>query len=200
MCDRVEEVISEYKQPAIIERFLSGREFTIGVLGNYPWQEILPIVEIDHIQLPKEACPIYSYEAKWIWDIPENPLKIFKCPADISENLRILIEELVKITCKILRIRDWCRIDVRLDEKGTPNILEVNPLPGILPNPDDNSCLPKAARIAGYSYSELIHRVVDEALIRYKLRKVGTSIKGHKDDRKKQYVYYNRLQRIQRTL
>ncbi|HEY5219532.1 MAG TPA: hypothetical protein VIJ16_06975, partial [Gemmatimonadaceae bacterium] len=52
--------------------------------------------------------------------------------------------------------RDWSRIDVRLDAAGIPNIIEVNPLPGILPDPADNSCLPKAARAAGLSYNQLI--------------------------------------------
>lgn len=165
--ERVEDVVAVYKQPAIIERFLSGREFTVGVLGNYPHHEILPIVEIDHSQLPDGAAPIYSYEAKWIWDTPDKPLEIFRCPAELSPELKRKVETVVTRTCAVLRIRDWCRIDVRLDEKGEPNILEVNPLPGILPNPEDNSCLPKAARTAGYSYSDLIHRVVEEAAKRY---------------------------------
>jgi D-alanine-D-alanine ligase len=168
---RVREVTSLYKEPVIVERFLSGREFTVGVLGNHPRWEVLPIVEINHNLLPEGANPIYSYEAKWIWDTPEQPLEIFQCPANISAGLRASIEELVKRTCTILRIRDWCRIDVRLDENGVPNILEVNPLPGILPNPEENSCLPKAARTAGYSYSELIHRVVDEAVLRLGLER-----------------------------
>jgi D-alanine-D-alanine ligase len=79
------------------------------------------------------------------------------------------MRQVVTRTCEVLRIRDWCRIDVRLDDKDEPNILEVNPLPGILPNPDDNAGLPKAARTAGYSYSALINRVVDEAAARYGL-------------------------------
>jgi D-alanine-D-alanine ligase len=168
--ERVAEITGVYKEPVIVERFLSGREFTVGVLGNYPNHEILPIVEIDHSQLPAGAAPIYSYEAKWIWDTPDNPLDIFKCPADLTPELQGKIAHIVTRTCGILRIRDWCRIDVRLDEKGEPNILEVNPLPGVLPNPEDNSCLPKAARTAGYSYADLIHRVVDEASKRWGLR------------------------------
>jgi D-alanine-D-alanine ligase len=168
--ERVEEVVALYKQPAIVERFLGGREFTVGILGNYPQHEILPIVEIDHEQLPAGSSPIYSYEAKWIWDTPDRPLEIFQCPADLSAELKRKIEHVVTRTCAVLRIHDWCRIDVRLDDKEEPNILEVNPLPGILPNPEDNSCLPKAARTAGYSYSDLIHRVVDEAAKRYGLR------------------------------
>jgi D-alanine-D-alanine ligase len=165
--NKIEEIWRLYDQPAIIEKFLTGREFTVGVLGNYPDLEILPVVEIDHSQLPEGAKPIYSYEAKWVWDRPERPLEIFKCPADISPGLKNQIEKIITATCRILRIRDWARIDVRLDEEGQPNILEVNPLPGILPNPEDNSCLPKAARAAGYSYDQLINRVVLEACKRY---------------------------------
>jgi D-alanine-D-alanine ligase len=168
--ERVEEIVATYRQPAIVERFLAGREFTVGVLGNAPSYEILPIVEIDHGSLPAGAAPIYSYEAKWLWDTPEKPLDIFKCPAPIPAVLAAKIENVVARTCAVLRIRDWARIDVRLDDKGEPNILEVNPLPGILPNPEENSCLPKAARTAGYSYSDLIHRVVEEASKRYGLR------------------------------
>lgn len=163
----VGEVLSAYRQPVIIERFLPGREFTVGVLGTFPDLEILPIVEIDHSKLPAGATPIYSYEAKWIWDVPDKPLEIFQCPARITDLLRLEINQLVARTCKVLRIKDWARIDVRLDEQGVAHILEVNPLPGILPNPEDNSCLPKAARTAGYSYSQLMHRVVDSAKTRY---------------------------------
>jgi len=168
--ERASEISARYAQPVIVEKFLSGREFTVGLLGNPPRYEVLPIVEIDHGLLPRGANPIYSYEAKWIWDTPENPLPIFRCPADISAALEKKIRDVVERTCRLLRVRDWCRVDVRLDEKGEPNILEVNPLPGILPNPEENSCLPKAARTAGYTYSGLIHRVVEEAARRWGIR------------------------------
>ncbi len=166
LVDRVSEIVSTYRQPVIMERFLPGREFTVGVLGNAPDYEILPIVEIDHSELPEGAEPIYSYEAKWIWDTPDKPLEMFKCPAPIEDGLKKKIGTIVGRACAILRIKDWCRVDVRLDEAGEPNIIELNPLPGILPNPEENSCLPKAARTAGYSYAELINRVVDEAAAR----------------------------------
>jgi len=168
--ERAAEVSARYNQPVIIEKFLPGREFTVGLLGNPPGYEILPVVEIDHGLLPAGANPIYSYEAKWIWDTPEKPLPIFRCPADIDAALEKRIREVVGRACRILRIRDWCRVDIRLDERQEPNILEINPLPGILPNPEENSCLPKAARTAGYSYSGLIHRVVEEAARRWGLQ------------------------------
>lgn len=165
--ERTAEIAGRYKQPVIVERFLSGREFTVGVLGASPKIEILPIVEVDYGSLPAGANPIYSYEAKWLWDTPDKPLDIFRCPADLTADLKAGIEAVVARTCRVLRVKDWCRIDVRLDEAGRPNILEVNPLPGILPRPEDNSCLPKAARAAGYSYQDLILRVVDEAKLRW---------------------------------
>lgn len=167
---KVMEIIDTYHQPALVEKFLNGREFTVGILGNVPDLEILPIVEIDHRCLPAGANPIYSYEAKWVWDRPENPLPLFHCPAEISPQLKARIEEVVIRTWKVLRIKDWCRLDLRLDEFGEPNVLEVNPLPGILPRPEDNSCLPKAARAAGYTYNRLIQRVVEIACQRYGLK------------------------------
>ncbi len=166
LISRAKEMIRLYKQPVIAESFLSGREFTVGILGNYPDIEVLPIVEIDHSTLPKGASPIYSYEAKWVWDTEEKPLNIFKCPADISDKLKNEIEKEVKNACAALNVRDWARIDVRLDKAGAVNIIEVNPLPGILPKEEENSCMPKAARSAGYTYSQLIYRVIEEALKR----------------------------------
>src|SRR5205807_6250034 len=105
---------------------------------------------------PEGALPIYGFEAKWIWDTPDRPLQMFECPAKIDESLRAAIERVTLRAYHALGCRDWSRIDVRLDARGVPNIVEVNPLPGILPNPEDNSCLPKAARAAGLNYDQLI--------------------------------------------
>ncbi len=165
----VETVLESYRQPALVEEFLPGREFTVAVMGNGEEARALPIVEISFDALPKGVNPIYSYEAKWIWDQAENPLEIFECPAHIDESLRREIEKTCLGAYKHLGCRDWSRIDVRLDADGRPHILEINPLPGILPKPEDNSCFPKAARAAGMSYSQLINAVLDIALQRCKL-------------------------------
>ncbi|HEY4643666.1 MAG TPA: D-alanine--D-alanine ligase, partial [Bacteroidota bacterium] len=143
--------------------YLSGREFTVALLGNGEELRVLPIVEIRFDSLPDGVRPIYSYEAKWVWDQSSNPLDIFHCPADIDVGLQRSIEDVCRRAYRLLRCRDWCRIDVRLDGSGVPNILELNPLPGILPMPQDNSCFPKAARAAGMSYSQLINAVLDTA-------------------------------------
>jgi len=163
---RVLELLRKYRQPVLVEAFLPGREFTVAVLGNPPHRQVLPIVEINLGELPPGANPIYSYEAKWVWDTPEKPLNMFTCPAPLDPALRQAIERVVLDACRVLRVRDWCRADVRLDERATPHVMELNPLPGILPDPEENSCFPKAAAAAGLSYEEMIHRVVDAALER----------------------------------
>jgi D-alanine-D-alanine ligase len=149
-------LLATYEQPVIAETFLPGAEFTCGVLGNGPAARVLPPVAINFGSLPAGAVPIYGFEAKWVWDTPDDPLDIFECPASIDATLQSAIEDVVLRAYRVLGCRDWSRIDVRLDAEGVPNIVEVNPLPGILPNPEDNSCLPKAARAAGLSYDQLI--------------------------------------------
>ena len=150
------ELLERYQQPVIVEAFLPGAEFTCGVLGNEGTARVLPIVGMNFASLPAGALPIYGFEAKWLWDRPEEPLDIFSCPADISETLRAEIEDVVLRAYRGLGCRDWSRVDVRLDADGRANIVEVNPLPGILPDAADNSCLPKAARAAGLDYDALI--------------------------------------------
>ena len=149
-------LLDTYQQPVLVEEFLPGSEFTCGVLGNGSEARVLPIVGMNFGALPRGAMPIYGYEAKWIWDRPEKPLEIFSCPAPLSDTMRSAIERVVLRAYRVLGCRDWSRVDVRLDADGVPNIVEVNPLPGTLPDPADNSCLPKAARAAGLSYDELI--------------------------------------------
>jgi D-alanine-D-alanine ligase len=166
---RIREALIKYDQPILLEKFLPGQEYTVAVWGNGDKIEVLPIVAIDYSQLPEGAKPIYSYEAKWIWDRPENPLEIFKCPAELTSKLAQDIQNLVKQVYRVMRVRDWCRIDVRLDENRTPHILEINPIPGILPDPRDNSCFPKAARTAGYDYTAMLNKVIQICAERYGL-------------------------------
>jgi D-alanine-D-alanine ligase len=166
---RLKENFEAYKQPFLVEEFLPGREFTVAIIGNNPDTEILPIVEINFNELPDGLIPIYSFEAKWIADTRENPLDIFTCPAKIDSVLEEKIKKVVLQTYKVLRCRDWSRIDIRLDAEGEPNVIEINPLPGILPDPQDNSCFPKAARATGLSYQEMINKVLFTAAKRNNL-------------------------------
>lgn len=166
---QVKKIVNEYNQPALVEEFLPGREFTCAILGNDDEAEVLPIVEIKFEDFPDDFVPLYSYEAKWILDNKENPLNVFECPANISKELEETIKSTVLKAYKVLRCKDWSRIDVRLDKNNVPNIIEINPLPGILPNPEENSCYPKAARTKGYSYQDMLNLVLQSAAKRHKL-------------------------------
>lgn len=166
---QLEWVLETYRQPALVEEFLPGREFTVAMLGNGDNLRTLPIVEINFDTLPAGVNPIYSFEAKWLWDREENPLQIFACPAPLEPLLQRTIESVCRRAFVAMGCRDWCRIDVRLDAAGQPNVIELNPLPGILPRPEQNSCFPKAARAAGLSYEQLILSVVEAASARYGL-------------------------------
>jgi D-alanine-D-alanine ligase len=163
---QTEFLLENYRQPVLVEEYLPGKEFTCAVLGNAEEATVLPIVAMNFETLPKGALPIYSFDAKFVWDRPENPLDIFQCPARITRQLKASIERVTLDAFRVLGCRDWARIDVRLDAAGVPNVLEVNPLPGILPDPADNSCLPKAARAAGINYDELIQNCLKYAATR----------------------------------
>ena len=167
--DEVSRILTSYNQPALIEEFLSGREFTVAVLGNGEETEVLPIIEIRYEDFPQDVVPLYSYEAKWILDTKENNFDVFECPAKLEPKLEEKIKETVLRTYNVLRCKDWSRIDVRLDKNGVPNIIEINPLPGIMPDPNENSSFPKAARAAGMDYNQMIQRVLYSAAKRYNL-------------------------------
>lgn len=168
MRKKVKEVITGYKQSALVEEFLKGREFTVGLIGNKP-VEVLPPAELNFSVLPKNFLPMDSYEIKWLVDNPESEAQTVICPAKIDKNLWCKIKEICLKAKEVLEILDWCRIDLRLDKEGTPNILEINQIPGIIPDPKENSRLPLAARAAGYTYEEMLGKIIKAACQRYNL-------------------------------
>jgi D-alanine-D-alanine ligase len=164
----VERILNDYEQPALVEEYLPGREFTVAMLGNGNELKVLPPVEIRFDSLPSEALPVYSYEAKWLWDTKDSPIEVFKCPAPIDDSLRAKMEDVCRRAFEVLKCRDWSRIDVRLDGSGEPNVIEINPLPGILPDPEEHSCFPMASRAAGMNYDQMMNAVLDAAVRRVK--------------------------------
>ena len=160
---QVDQLVATYRQPVLIETYLPGPEFTVAIIGNGQEAHCLPLVGMRFDVLPPGAPPIYGYEAKWLWDTIANPLDLFECPARVPDEMRKDIESAALSAYHALECRDWCRIDVRCDANGRAMVVELNPLPGILPDPRDNSCFPKAARAAGMTYDELIQAVADIA-------------------------------------
>jgi D-alanine-D-alanine ligase len=163
LVQEVGDLLDTYQEPVLIESWLPGQEFTVAIMGNGKEARCLPLVGMRWEALPLGAKPIYGYEAKWLWDTLDHPLDLFECPANVSKELARDVRSAALSAYRVLGCRDWCRVDVRCDAAGRPMVVELNPLPGILPNPQDNSCFPKAARAAGMSYDLLIQTVADIA-------------------------------------
>lgn len=165
--EEVEKILLEYKQPALVEEYLVGREFTVSLLGNDPVR-VLPIVEIDFSDLPPGIHHMDSYEVKWHYDSPENPIVKVVCPARFDDPcIEKKIKETAKRTYNTLGCLDFSRIDIRLDQKHVPHIIEVNAIPGLIPNPEENSRFPKACYAAGMTYEQMILAILNTGLKRY---------------------------------
>jgi D-alanine-D-alanine ligase len=157
---KAEQLLATYHQPVLAEVYLPRDEFTVAVLGNGPDAHCLPTVRYRFETLPEGALPVMGYEAKWVWDTPDAPLDVLECPAEVEPKLSERIQATALAAYHAIGCRDWARVDLRLDAQRVPNVLEVNPLPGIIPDPAANSCFPRAAQAAGLSYAELIQSVV----------------------------------------
>ena len=166
---RIQAMVRDYDQPAIAEEYIACREFTVGILGNKN-PRILPIVEIKFDNLPKGMNKFDSYEAKWVYDNPESKHDPLVCPAKLTKKLESKIKKVCLDAYKVLDCKDWCRVDLRV-RNGIPYILELNALPGMIPDPKENSRFPRAAFTSGMTYNEIINEVLNEALERYKTAK-----------------------------
>ncbi len=145
-------VINEYRQPALIEEFIAGREFTVGVLGGKTLQ-VLPPMEI----------LLYTNSNIYFRDNKINDSVQTRCPADIQPNLLDRIETTVLGAFQALGCRDYARIDVRVDHNDIPYVIDINTLPGLEPGYSD---YPRTAKGAGLSYKQLINHLLECALER----------------------------------
>jgi D-alanine-D-alanine ligase len=138
-------LLAEHKQPVLVERFLPGREFTVGILGT--GRKALAIGTMEIALLPEADAEVYSYRNK------ENCEELVEYRMLEEDKLRTRVESLALRAWRALGCRDAGRIDVRLDETGEPHFIEVNPLAGQHP---DHSDLPILAAKAGIEYVDLI--------------------------------------------
>jgi len=156
LCEVLEENISVYKQDMIVEEYIPGREFTVGILGNADKMQVFPPMEI----LFKDAeRSIYSYEVKRDF---KKHVK-YKCPPDINGDIRVNIERTAAKIYKVLNCRDFARIDFRLSPEGKLYFIEINPLPGLAPGYSD---FPIIAGFCGIDHTSLILGILDSALTR----------------------------------
>jgi len=152
------ELLAEHKgQPVLVERYLPGREFTVGVIGTGRKARALATLEIE--LLDGADADVYSYRNK------EHCEELVRYTLLRAGRLRTEIEALGLRAWRALGGRDAGRIDVRLDEAGRANFIEVNPLAGIHP---EHSDLPIMAGMTGIRYEQLIGQIMDSAVARVK--------------------------------
>jgi D-alanine-D-alanine ligase len=169
MRDQVDFLISTYQEPVMVQKFIIGREFTVGILGNQnPYT--LPITEIT-FQDPfgivlfcpdDEVLPMIKHVKgdKFVNDfINQIIFEKSKCPADISPELADRIRQIALKAYKVLECRDWCRIDFRLGSDDTLYVLELNPIAGIAPG----YWLPRSAEVANLNYAAFVNKILDIA-------------------------------------
>lgn len=151
VCSRL---LDRYRQPVLVEAFLPGREFTVGVLGSGDKARVIGVLEV--ILLSEAEADAYSARNK----------EDYKGKVEyrlVDDREAVMAGETALAAYRVLGCRDAGRVDMRSDEAGVPNFIEVNPLAGIRP---DYSDLPILAARAGMSYPELIKGIVDSALER----------------------------------
>jgi D-alanine-D-alanine ligase len=147
-----------YDKPILVEEFLSGKDLSVGIIGNPPESyTVLPIVEEDYSSLPERLPRICGYEAKWL---PESPYwNIHSVSAELPEEVERNIVEWCSKLFERLECRHYARFDWRLDAKGNPKLLEVNPNPGWC----WDGHLAKMAAITGMSYKEMLDAILKTA-------------------------------------
>jgi D-alanine-D-alanine ligase len=154
------EMIAKYDQPALVEDYISGREFTVGLLGERR-PKVLPPMEV--VFLSGDQHPVYSFEYK-----QDSSSKIrYDVPAKLEPPQLRALERAARECFIALGCRDVARVDFRMDEQGKVYFLECNPLPGLTPGWSDLVLIAKAA---GIEYNALISEILSGAIRRYKER------------------------------
>ena len=153
----VRELLDKYRQPALIEHYISGREFTVGLLGDKR-PRVLPPMEII-FRDKGNPRPVYDYQIKQEWE----KHVYYECPAKLTPTELKSMERVARETFVALDCRDVARVDLRMDDTGEIYVLEVNPLPGLTPGYSDLCLIAAAANI---DYRSLIGEILTGGLKR----------------------------------
>lgn len=184
---QVQWVIDTYHQPALVEDYLPGREFTVGIIGNRlspgeaRWNglydqrgyHIFPVLEID--SNVGAGNGLYNYDAK-SYQPTEGEAPLYLCPAPIPAPLERQLKRFAVAAFESIGALDLSRIDFRIGRDGRPYLMEINTLPGINPVVSDLCIM---AQAEGMPYDQLIHEILNLAATRY--AKAGKAIKGRND-------------------
>ena len=150
-----------FGEPALVETFVEGREFNVSVM-DVDKPEALPVSEIEFAGMPEGQPNICSYAAKWLTEDVLFRSTPPRCPAQIDESLRALLQETAVKAFAACECRDYARVDFRVDKKGRPFILEVNPNPDI----SLNAGYARALNAAGVEYKNFWKQMIEKVMLR----------------------------------
>jgi D-alanine-D-alanine ligase len=166
LLQRMDELQSTYQSPILVERYIEGREFYVGVLGNAT-PVALPLIEMDFTGFPEGRPRIASWDAKWGEDGggsgEEYAGTRSVLATDVPEELVTLAQETAVNAYRALRLRDYARIDLRVAEDGMVHVIEVNPNCYL----EREAEFSRAAAESGLEYGALIERIAELATARY---------------------------------
>jgi len=166
----VREILEKYQQPALVEDYIAGREFTVGLLGEKR-PKVLPPMEVVFLD-KTEKTPVYSFQHKLEW----NDRIRYDVPANVDPSQLERLRSASRAAFMALGCRDVARMDFRMDEKGRIFFLECNPLPGLTPGWSD---LVLIAQGSGIDYRSLIGEILSGAIRRYKEREQRKNAGGN---------------------
>jgi D-alanine-D-alanine ligase len=158
LVERITFIQTQLKVPALVEEYIEGREFYIGVLGNDP-VEVLPVMELDFSKLPGGYPRIYGHEAKSDTSSLQYGAINSVVATELSSEVRARIVTAGKEAAYALKAQDYARVDIRLSATGIPMVVEVNANPYL----ERTSVFALAALQAGMGYTTLINRIVEIA-------------------------------------
>lgn len=155
-----------FHQPALVEKYIEGREVNVAVLEIKGLPKVLPASEITFPDEYGQKYKIVDFDSKWRPETPQYNNTPAVCPAQISKHLSQMLQATVIKIWKILKLKSYVRVDFRIDKNGDPFVLEVNVNSDIENNPVVG--FPRAARATGLDYKNLILTIVDSAIRRHK--------------------------------
>jgi D-alanine-D-alanine ligase len=158
--ERVEQVRQSHGPRVLVEQYLPGPEYNVGVLA-LPEPAALPVAEVVYRD-QAGTWPILTYAAKWAIGSDEDLASPVRCPAHLSPELEDRLAGLAVSAFTLTGCRDYARVDFRLDSLGKPMILEVNPNPDL----DPSAGLARAMAVAGRNYAETLAQLVKQAVDR----------------------------------
>ena len=154
-------VVATYRQPALVEEFMGGREINVGLLARSGEMEVLPLSEIDYSGFPAGAPHLITHAAKWEEESAECRGSV-PVPAELEPVLLARTIGAAQAARCAIGVRDYARVDLRIDPVRGPVVLEVNPNPDLSPG----AGLARSAARAGITHDEMVARIVEEALAR----------------------------------